>query len=202
MKKTIVSSMLVSFLTVLVLFLTLGAMAPITKNRFSDYLAIYRTGSNADLFIKNTRAGVVNFSQTEAAIGNVRPTGVTKTMVFDYSLQTFADMWVAAADSDLGVRLNGDAIIDSFSILSTFGAGDTVIVRIYKTTANATLISGPDTLVSGSAGYQTIDLTGVAAATRDFDISAGEYPAIRLDEQGTIEAASALLYLREYDATP
>lgn len=172
------------------------------KNRFSDYLTLYDQGRTlVDTFIEYETAGVLNLTTSLTGIGTMRPTGVTKSKVIDFGNDTFADQWVpAAADSDLGIRFNGDVIIDSISVLSTYGSGDTAIVNIYKTTAIATAISTADTLISGSAGYQTIDLTGVAAGTRDIDISAGEALAIQIDEHGALELVSVFIYYREYDA--
>lgn len=179
------------------------AMQEITKFAGYTYGLKVRRNPNVSYgaVIEHETTGVLNLSTNGTNIGDLRPTGITKTMVFDFGNDTFSTQWVPArADSDIGIRLNGDAILDSLSVLSTFGTGDTAIVRVYKTTSVATLISGPDTLVSGSAGYQTVSLTGVAAATRDIDISAGEYPAIQITEKGTLLQVSTVLYFREYDA--
>lgn len=198
MKKVFLKAAGIAFL----LFFVIGILTGATWwNRFSHMIAL-RTSPSVDptLVLEHETSGVLNIATNPDSIGNARPTGVTKTLVFDFGNDTFGDQWVpAAADSDVGIRFNGDIIIDSVSVLSTFGSGDSAHVTIYKTTANVTTVSGIDTLFSAAAGYQTIDLTGVATSTRSFDVSAGQFPAILVDEHGTLLLVSVFIYYREYD---
>lgn len=144
---------------------------------------------------------VLNVAGALSEIGTASITGVRKAYFWDYSDETFADRWVmgAAADTEDGIWFNEDFILDSLGMLSTFGTGDTVIVTAWLTTANATVITGPDTLTSTADGWQTIDLTGIAAASRDIDNSDGSRLAIFLDEHGTVTNAGFAIWGRSYD---
>lgn len=152
------------------------------------------TDSEDDLGTSSVRFKRAHFDTLDATV-NV---GDLVTLAFDFGNDTFADQWVPArADSDIGIALNYAVILDSVGVLSTFGAGDTAIIRVYKTTANATLVSGPDTLTSASAGYQIRDLTGVSSATRTFSGTSTSRLALQVDEHGTLEQVSVLMWGRK-----
>lgn len=172
----------------------------------TDYLKLRRSGSNTIMFLENETDGVLNLStntsgtETPSSIGDLRPTGIAKTLYYPVVKDTLGDGWLCNADSDNGLRLSADFIIDSVSVFANWGAGDTLFMTTYKTTANAQTISGPDTLTSTTLRvYKTVDFTGDADTLRSFDVSAGKFPAFYLNESGNVDSAFVVAYGRDYD---
>lgn len=178
---------------------------------FTSFLRLKRPNTNYDVFFENETDGVVNLSTSRDSIGDLRPTGIhfSIPIVAQQDTQTiprekrgaFYTQWVALADSDNGIFQNQDIILDSVTFIADIAAGtpDSGIVRLYSTTTNATLVDGPDTLIWSAAGHKRIDLTNIAASSRDFDVSAGEYPALQIVEVGSLYTVTAILHGRTYD---
>ena len=192
----------------LVMLIMVGTVWAVNKNRFSNYLTL-ATRSLVDVFMEYETTGVLNLTTTLTGIGTLRPTGVTKTLVIstipDSSVVvaqapgSFFTQWIASADTDNGIRLMGDAILDSISVFATPTTTDSLIIITYNTDANPPVTISTDTLIYSAAGYKSKSYTSITDATRDFNVSAGQYPAFRVTEVGTLSTVVFTMHFREYD---
>lgn len=176
---------------------------------FTDFIMLKRTGSQTTMFMDNNTNGILDFQQnttgarnpSSSSIGNLGMTGVRLTIPLPVVKDTLGDGWYpVAADSDNGIWLSQDFILDSISVFANWGAADSLMITTYKTNPNAQTISGPDTLFSTTLRvYKSIDYTGDADSLRSFDISAGKFPAFYFDEHGNVDSVFVLMHGRTYD---
>lgn len=158
-------------------------------------------------YITHPAAGYMNVSTKESTVGDVYFTGLPVYVLNDLSGITVSDQWLFAARADTDdafIASPYDYILDSLVIYSTYGSGDTAIVLTYSVLEAGTVTqlgeaaATPDTLVNGTAAALTIDYTGLTEAQRTINASAGERLAIYLDEHGTLELVTAILFGRTY----
>ena len=179
----------------------------------------------ADVFLENEVDGVLNLATSNDSIGDLRPTGVHQTLFIPGRADTsstavpgalndtkFFTQWMAAADSDNGIRFSQDIIIDSISFFATpLSSADSIISTMYNTTTNVTTVT-TDTLIFSEAQWRTISLisgdgvtsggqsgNSIVKTLRDFNISAGEFPAFHVTELGTLSTVGLLIHYRAFD---
>ncbi len=197
-KKKIYERGLEAIVIVVLVFLLLGAAFPLQiRNVF--YKAISLTlapGSNATAVLHHITAGKIDFSTSEAAIGDLEIIGVNQVYNIHLGDTLNTGFVPASADSDNGFGIPIDFIVDSLRFVSSDeAAGDSAIFTLYRTTATAVIISGPDTLTgNGIKSY-----TAIAAASRDFDASADEKFSVFVTVKGTYVDALVQIFGRSYD---
>lgn len=154
-----------------------------------------QTNSTNWVFLDHTTANNLNIASSLTTIGDIAISGIRyERLLFDGA---GADQFVPTAnDTDRGVAQSGDKIVDSLWVSSNdFGAGDTLIITTYLTTTIATVLSVDTVIAQG-----TVDLTDIAAATREADLSAGERYSYFVDERGTITNFTLEEFSRSWDA--
>lgn len=177
-----------------VLALTIFAVIAIAGVTYTTYIAIKRPGANVDAYISNITDGKLQFGTTSSAIGDLQLVGVNHTI--ELFAGAGADTFIpVGCDTDQGWHFATDFIPDSISVLCQDWSSDTLILTTYIVSSAGveTILSDTDTLIANGA----VDLTGVAAATRDMDT--GQSLTVFVDERGTVTAVSILLHGRSYD---
>ncbi len=186
-----------AILVVVLMFLLLGVALPQIRNVFYKAVSLTLTpGKNATAVIHHITAGKLEFSTSEAAIGDLEIIGVNQVYTLNLGTSLVDGFVPASADSDAGYGIPIDFILDSLRFTSSDeAAGDSAIFTTYRTTATAVIISGPDTLT----GNGIVNYTAIAAASRDLDASADEKFSIFVDVKGTYTDALLQIFGRSYD---
>lgn len=194
MKRRIKELVLITML----LFFSLVTVGHLLSTvNFFRWIGLSRTlNAAATAYMEHETAGKLNFTTTLAGIGTLELIGVNHVININIGTSLVDGFVPASADSDNGFGLPTDFVIDSLRFFSSDeAAGDSSIWRLYKNSATATLISGPDTLT----GNGKIDYTAIALATRDFDASANEKFALTVDVKGTYTDALVQVFGRTFD---
>lgn len=181
----------VGTLIVFILVLTMAdrVMSYLSVNA---YIALKRDWGIPDVFIENETDGTVNFATSLTGIGDLFIIGESVNRAIHNG--ALADGWIAAADSDRGIAITRDFLLDSLRINCTDWSSDTIIVLAYKTTANVTLLSTDTLIANGQISY-----TSLSTANRSFDNSANTRPAFRIDVKGTLSNVGIALFGKTYD---
>lgn len=179
-------------------FAFMGFMQTRTNYSLFNYgIRVARTpGVAADVFIRNETDGKLTFGTTFNSIGDLEIIGVHTVYNLNIGTSLADGFMPASADTQNGYGLPLDFIIDSLRFYSSDEAGgDSAFFTLYRTTTDAVIISGIDTLVTNGV----VDYTNIAAASRDFDASSNEKLAIYVDVKGTYTDALVQIFGRTYD---
>ena len=186
-----------AFLIVVLLLLILGVSFPQTGSVFYKSIKLMITPSEEPTAVMHhITTGKVEFATSVNAIADLEIIGVNQVYTLNLGTAMVDGFVPASADSDAGFGIPIDFIIDSLRFTSSDeAAGDSAIFTLYRTTAIAVIISGPDTLAVNGI----VDYTAIAAASRDLDASADEKFAIFVDVIGTYTDALLQIFGRSYD---
>lgn len=184
-------------------------LATVNHTRWVSIQKYNSFGSTSRIYLKHVTTSVLDFAtaSSDGTIGDVWVTGrpVTKS----FAIVAPGDQWLPTG-MDTANAINalnffdGDMIIKRIMFHSTFGAGDTAIVALYKVNTAGTVTaialteganSGADTLVS--ANDSTFYLTPTSTTT--LDQSAGDALAFYMEELGTMTDVYVDFELETYD---